>query len=52
MHFYHNGKYYRLTFAIKDSDKVGPNGEDPFVALPDETTVRGESLIGLVTMER
>ena len=50
--FYENGRYYRISFVYPNADLPGPNGEPPFMPVPDAATVRGETLISAVIMER
>lgn len=50
--FYENGKYYRISFMYPNADLPGPNGEPPFMPAPDAQTVRGETLISAVIIER
>lgn len=39
--FYSNGKFYRYSTSVPDSEFPGPNGEQPLRPLPDDRTVRG-----------
>ena len=50
--FYHQGKYYRIVFSVQNAEKPGPNGEPPFHPLPDRSTVRGETVVGVIMGER
>ena len=50
--FTHNGKYYRYTSHVPNSEAIGPNGEPIRRNLPTTKTVRGETLINITKIER
>ena len=39
--FYSDGKFYRYSTSVPNSESPGPNGEPPLKALPNDKTVRG-----------
>ena len=43
--FFHNGKFYRYSTSVQNSNLPGPNNEDPIKPLPNKSTVRAETLI-------
>lgn len=49
--FFHDGKYYRYSCSIADSELAGPNGEPPLRPC-DNDTVRGRCVINCGMMQR
>ena len=50
--FYHNGKFYRFSSSIDNSELPGPNGEEPLYPCPNRSTVRANTLINCAIMRR
>ena len=50
--FFHEGKFYRYSSSVDDSELPGPNGEKPMKPTPNKNTVRASTLINCAIMRR
>ena len=51
--FYHDGKFYRYSSSIDNSENPGPNGEPPMCAIKDpHSQVRGYTIFNVGLMDR
>ena len=49
--FWHEGKYYRWSCSVNNSDKAGPNGEEPLKPSVEKTT-RASTIYNCTLIER
>lgn len=49
--FYHNGKFYRFSCGVPNSEGKGPKGEDPICPLSGDT-IRGYTNINVAVIFR
>ena len=50
--FFHNGKFYRYSSSIDNSDLPGLNGKELKFPAPNKSTVRANTLINCAIMRR
>ena len=50
--FYDNGKYYRYSCSVPNSELPGPNGEPPLCPILEKNTVRGYTMINVAMSYR
>ena len=50
--FFHNGKFYRYSSSIDNSEIEGPNGEPAAMPSPDDKTVRAFTAINCGVVQR
>jgi len=50
--FYNDGKFYRYSTSVEDSEKPGPNGEEPLKPSPSGQVVRAFTIYSCSMVER